>query len=161
MSFGAKKKKNSSDTHQSPCSYLFNPALWVSVILWVKRCGRSLQVLLAVYLFHSVQNWTKWRPFVFRLYMVDPVLPCFCLRSNCTPGIVLLDSNCEVVKGTLPFYPVSSSHPHQLYISIHTIWNSDHYTRSVLDLTFQVEWWKQLGCGLRNTQPRSSVAVQK
>lgn len=59
---------------------------------------------------------------------------CWCLSSNCTPGIALSESNCELVSGAKPgglgpaiSSSVSSSHPHQLYsITMHTILNSGY-----------------------------------
>lgn len=92
---------------------------------------------------------------------------CWCLSSICTPGIALSESNCELVNGAKPgglgpdiSSSVSSSHPHQLYsITMHTILNSGYYTRSRLDLIFQVEWWEQLGYVLWNTQPRFPIAM--
>ena len=78
----------------------------------------------------------------------DPVLPWVCLSSKCIPGTAPFDRNCEAVKrlsqeqGPCCSSPVSSSHPRPVYTSSPTTRNSDHYTRSVLDLLFQAEWWE-------------------
>lgn len=73
---------------------------------------------------------------------------CQFLSLNCTPGIALSESNCELVNGAKPgglgpaiSSSVSSSHPDHLYtITMHTILNSGYCTKSRLDLIFQVEW---------------------